>query len=693
MVNNPDTESKIIVFAGNPNVGKSTLFNSLTGMNQHTGNWTGKTVNLAYGDVEVNGHSFTVVDIPGSYSLMAHSKEEEIARDYICFGKCDGVVVVCDATCLERNLNLVLQISELCSNMLVCINLCDEAKRKGIFVDEAKLEEYLGVKVVKTVGRRKSSVQILKKEFEKLVLPKSVSPQIVDYPKEIETAVGILALTLEKLTCDSQKSRFMALKIIEGATDFEAKINEYYKKAITYNGEYILAKERAFKFLETSGYDLNDIKDVTVGAINKASTEIYNKCVNFKGDRYAVFDRRLDKLFTGKLTGIPIMLAFLVFVFWVTIVGANYPSRWLSSLFDKIGNWLYLFFDFVNSPDWLTGITLDGAYNVLSTVVSVMLPPMAIFFPLFTLLEDSGYLPRIAYNLDRPFRKCDACGKQALTMCMGFGCNAAGVVGARIIDSPRERFLAILTNNFCPCNGRFPILIALASIFFVNNSLGGSLATSVILACFIVLSVIMTFIATKILSVTVLKGETSSFILELPPYRPPQLLKVLERSLTERILSVLGRAVVVAAPAGAVLWLLANVYAGDKSLLLHFADFLDPLGALMGLDGVILVGFILGLPANEIVLPIILMCYQASGSISDATSMNVISEVLVNNGWTTVTALNVMLFSMMHWPCSTTLLTVKRETGSIKWMIFSAIYPTLFGVVICMIVNFLFSFI
>ncbi len=693
MGNKYEINKRNIAFAGNPNVGKSTLFNLLTGMKQHTGNWTGKTVDLAYGESEADGKVYTLVDVPGAYSLMAHSKEEEIARDYICFGQSDGVVVVCDATCLERNLNLVLQISELSPNMLVCLNLCDEAKRKGIFIDEKKLEASLGVKVVKTVGRQKKSATLLKKEFYLLTSGRSICPKIITYPDEIEAALGMLALTIEKLTGDTHKSRFLALKIIEGASDFESKMNEYYGISVSDNEEFAAAKDKAFELLACNGFTSDKIRDTIVGAINESATEIYNDCICFKDERHDGLDRRLDRLFTGKLTGIPIMILFLMLVFWLTIVGANYPSRWLSFLFGKIGGYLYILFDLLNLPEWLTGIILDGAYNVLSTVVSVMLPPMAIFFPLFTLLEDSGYLPRIAYNLDRPFRKCNACGKQALTMCMGFGCNAAGVVGARIIDSPRERLLAILTNNFCPCNGRFPLLIVLSGAFFVGGTIGASLASSAILATFIVLSVLVTFLATKILSEVILKGEPSSFILELPPYRPPQIWKTLVRSLSERIISVLGRAVAVAIPAGIVLWVLANVYVSDKSLLMYLAGFLEPFGAVMGLDGVILVGFILGLPANEIVLPIIIMCYSATGTLADIAGLTTVREILVNNGWTAITALNVILFSIMHWPCSTTMLTIRRETGSVKWMLFAAIYPTLFGIIACMTVNLIFNLI
>ena len=312
-----------------------------------------------------------------------------------------------------------------------------------------------------------------------------------------------------------------------------------------------------------------------------------------------------------------------------------------------------------------------------------MLPPMAIFFPLFTLLEDLGYLPRIAYNLDKPFKKCCACGKQALTMCMGFGCNAAGIVGCRIIDSPRERLLAVLTNSFVPCNGRFPMIITMITAFFCSGGVRAALVMTAVVA----LSVGMTLIVTKLLSHTLLKGIPSSFTLELPPYRKPQVGKIIVRSIFDRTVFVLGRAVAVAAPAGLIIWLLSNVHIGGASLIAHAADFLDPIGHLMGLDGVILVAFILGLPANEIVVPIIIMQYLSQGTLSQLGSIAEIHSLFVANGWTRVTAVCMIMFALMHWPCSTTLLTVKKETGSMKWTILAAAIPTLAGFAACVLIN------
>ena len=372
-----------------------------------------------------------------------------------------------------------------------------------------------------------------------------------------------------------------------------------------------------------------------------------------------------------------------------TIVGANYPSQLLSGVLFWVQDRLSELFTALHAPDWLHGALVLGVYRVLAWVVSVMLPPMAIFFPLFTLLEDAGYLPRIAYNLDKPFKACRACGKQALTMCMGFGCNAAGIVGCRIIDSPRERLLAILTNNFVPCNGRFPTLIAILTMFFVGSAGGwkASVLSALLLTGVILLGIGLTFTFTRLLSATALKGEPSSFTLELPPYRKPQVGKVIVRSIFDRTLFVLGRAAAVAAPAGLLIWIMANVTMGDATLLHHCATFLDPFAQLMGLDGVILMAFILGFPANEIVIPIILMSYLSQGSLLELGSLGEMKALFLANGWTWLTAVNVMLFSLMHWPCSTTLLTVHKETGSWKWTALAAALPTVAGVVVCMAVT------
>ena len=684
-------DDKVIALAGNPNVGKSTVFNALTGLNQHTGNWPGKTVTNAQGRCTAGGRSYVMVDIPGAYSLMAHSAEEEVARNFICFGEPDAVVVVCDATCLERNLNLVLQTLEISRRVVVCVNLMDEAERKGIKLDLELLSGRLGVPVVGTTARRKKSLRLLTDCLERVCsAPEPGEPFSVRYPDAIEDAVALLEPLVEEKSAGRLNSRWLSLRLLDQDDSLIREINACLGEDFLRDEALQSALGEAMALLRERGVENTDqLKDMTVAALIHSAEAICCGAVTCERSQYAETDRRLDRLLTGRLTGYPVMLALLALIFWLTISGANYPSQLLADGLFRVQDRLTELFEYLNAPDWLHGVLVLGAYRVLAWVVSVMLPPMAVFFPLFTLLEDAGYLPRVAYNLDKPFKRCRACGKQALTMCMGFGCNAAGVVGCRIIDSPRERLLAILTNNFVPCNGRFPTLIALLTMFFVGTTGGGlsPVLSALLLTAAIVLGVGITFAVTKLLSETLLRGVPSSFTLELPPYRKPQIGKVLVRSVFDRTLFVLGRAAAVAAPAGLVIWLMANITAGGVSILAHCAAFLDPFARLMGLDGVILLAFILGFPANEIVIPIIIMAYTAQGSILELDSLAQMKDLFVQNGWTWVTAVSVMLFSLNHWPCSTTLLTIKKETGSLKWTALAAAIPTGVGVALCILFN------
>ena len=592
-----------VALAGNPNVGKSTLFNALTKMRQHTGNWAGKTVATARGEYIFEGQEYQLVDLPGTYSLAAHSQEEAVARDYIQSGQADGVVVVCDATCLERNLILVLQVLELTGKVLVCVNLMDEAKRLGVEVDLPALSKRLGVPVVGTAGGRQDGLEELKAAIARLVTTQApASPR-----REPQERVTL---------------------------------------AERYAAQVVRSK---------------------------------------KADRLRR-QQRIDRLLTSKSTGIPLMILLLGVVVWLTVAGANGPSALLTALFARLGGilegWL------ASAPDWLRGVLLDGVYRVTAWVVAVMLPPMAIFFPLFTLLEDLGYLPRVAFVMDHAFQKCRTCGKQCLTMCMSMGCNACGVTGCRIIDSPRERLIAILTSSLVPCNGKFPTLIALITIFFVGGRAGllASLEGAALLLATLVLGVAGTLASSRLLSATVLKGMPTSFALELPPFRKPRVGEVIVRSVLDRTLFVLGRAVAVAAPAGAVIWLMANVTVGDASLLAHCTGFLDPFARFFGLDGVILMAFVLGWPANEIVLPVMLMAYLATGSLVEFDDLAALSRLLTEQGWTWVTAVCTMLFSLFHWPCSTTCLTIYKETGSAKWTALAIALPTGLGLGLCLIV-------
>lgn len=680
----------MIALAGNPNVGKSTVFNALTGMNQHTGNWPGKTVSSAQGHCTHNGREYLLVDIPGTYSLMAHSAEEEVARDFICFGQDgrapDAVVVVCDATCLERNLNLVLQTLEITANVVVCVNLMDEARKRGVQVDLPRLSAALGVPVVGTSARSEKGLDALMDAVEKSTSSLPVRRHSLRYGDAVEEAVRIAEPAVSRVVDGEQRSRWVTLQLLLGDKSLADAIETFFGVPLHRQEGIATALEEARQSLWNHGIHAEKLQDEVVSAIMSRAEKICRHVVSSRencNDR----DRKLDRILTSKRTGIPLMLLLLLGVFWLTITGANYPSQWLADGLFWIQDRLTEVFQAAGAPEWLHGALVLGVYRVLAWVVSVMLPPMAIFFPLFTLLEDFGYLPRVAFNLDKYFKKACACGKQALTMCMGFGCNAAGVVGCRIIDSPRERLIATITNVFVPCNGRFPTLIAILTMFFIGTAggFGSSVLSALGLTIIIVFGVMMTLLISKILSKTILKGMPSSFTLELPPYRRPQIGKVIVRSVFDRTLFVLGRAAAVAAPAGLIIWLLANITVGDISVLQHCADFLDPFGRLLGMDGVILMAFILGFPANEIVVPIIIMTYMATGTLTDMSNLAELHTLLTNNGWTWLTAVCTMLFSLMHWPCSTTCVTIRKETQSIKWTAVSFLVPTIAGMLICFV--------
>jgi ferrous iron transport protein B len=684
-----ETDDEIVIaLAGNPNTGKSTVFNALTGLNQHTGNWPGKTVTNALGRYTHDGERYVLVDLPGTYSLLANSAEEEVARDFICFGNPHATVVVADATCLERNLNLVLQILEITDRVVVCVNLMDEAKKKRIRIDLKQLSEQLGVPVVGTAARSGRGLPELLDAIKGVASGAiRTRPTRIPYDRAIEEAIEVVEPHIRELAGDNLPSQWAALRLIDGDEALLRSMDAYLGISLGKNAVLRQRLQDARDRLRKENSPVDTLRDAIVTQIVKRAEQIARSIVAYEDNTHSRLDRRLDDILTSRVFGIPIMLALLGVVFWLTIQGANYPSALLADGFSWIEDRLTELFLWLGTPPWVYGILVAGVYRTLSWVVSVMLPPMAIFFPLFTLLEDLGYLPRVAFNLDHFFKKACAHGKQALTMCMGFGCNAAGVIACRIINSPRERLIATITNNFVPCNGRFPTLIALATVFIagMTGAFRSITATLAVLGT-IVLGVMITLLISKLLSKTILKGLPSSFTLELPPYRRPQIGRVIVRSVLDRTLFVLGRAVAIAAPAGLVIWAMANITVGGGSLLAYCAGFLDPFGRLLGMDGYILMAFILGIPANEIVIPILIMSYTAQGSMLELDSLSALRQLFVDNGWTWLTAVCTMLFSLNHWPCATTLWTIRKETQSLRWTAVSFLVPTLTGIVLCLIV-------
>ena len=690
----------LVALAGNPNTGKSTIFNNLTGLRQHTGNWPGKTVTRAEGAYFYGKAPYKVVDLPGTYSLLSTSTDEEVARDFILFGQPDVTVIVVDATRLARNLNLVLQILEITDRAVLCLNLMDEAQRNNIQIDTRTLSKSLGIPVVAAVAREKKGQKELLQQIEQVATGKFICKpkKITSLSKKEKTAIGTIREAIDQAFPTMNNTHWVAMRLLEG----DKSIVEAIQTSKLLDASLPPPSGEITEGILTLANQLrwqlgDDFHDKITEAIYAEAKSIASKCTKTPDKKPAFsLDRKIDQIVTSKWLGFPIMFLILALVFWVTIEGANYPSAMLATLLVENGHPLLKgMAESINMPWWLSGVLIDGAYLAMAWVIAVMLPPMAIFFPIFTLLEDFGYLPRVAFNMDSLFKKAGAHGKQALTMSMGFGCNAAGVVATRIIDSPRERLLAIITNNFSLCNGRWPTQILLASIFIGSMVPSGwaAFVTAGAVIGVAVLGIFLSLVVSWGLSNTILKGEASSFSLELPPYRPPQILQTLYTSLIDRTLIVLWRAIIFAVPAGILIWLVSNINIADTSLAEYFISWSNPIAWLFGLNGVILLAYILAIPANEIVIPTILMLTvlssqmlgmgAGSGVMFELDSANGIKDILVAGGWTALTAVSVMIFSLLHNPCSTTIYTIYKETKSLKWTLVSTLLPLGMGFVFC----------
>lgn len=650
-----------ILLCGNPNVGKSSIYNILTKSHEHTGNWTGKTVEVT--SKQIKNTKYKLIDLPGIYSLSSLSDEEIITRNTLYFTCYEKIIYVCDACNLEKNLNLLLQISEINKNIILCLNMVDELNNKQIEIDIEYLKEILGIEIVQCSAREKDGIKELFNSLEK----HSVFRYKFNYNYTIEKHISFIIDHVE----EPYKNRFVAVKILEKDIDFIETIEKL-------NNDTIL-NDDIKKYIMSINSE--EIADSIAVSINDRSKDICS-LVQIKNNEKTM--SKLDKIFSNKIYTIPLMLVMIFAIFLITIVLANYPSELLSKLFIYFENILFKLSNILCIPKIIYEPLIFGVFRVVSFIVSVMFPPLVIFFFLFTYAEESGILPRIAFNLDKVCSKANCHGKQSLTICSGFGCNACAIVGSRIIDSKRDKLLAILTNSFIPCNGRFPMIIAIISMFFVTSN--NKILVALYLTLFVLFAISISLLTSFVLSKTILKGYPGFFVLELPDYKKVKLSKIIKTSFVYKSLSILKKAVLISLPAGLIIYVLTKININNISLLVYISTFLNPFAKLLGLDGTILTSFILGIPANEIVMPLMIMGYVNESSVSLISNYFTIKNILIDNNWTIVTAMSTILFSIMHFPCATTLSTIKSEVG-FKWMIYSFMIPLLTGIMFLLILN------
>jgi ferrous iron transport protein B len=667
------SEKRFVVgLAGNPNVGKSAIFNTLTGGRQHVGNWPGKTIERAEGDFRHGEWQIHLVDLPGTYSLAAQSPEEIVARDYILSDEPDVIVDIVDATCLERNLNLTLQSLELTGKVVVALNLMDEVRRQGWEIDTEALEEALGVPVIPTVAVEGEGLPELVEEVVAVAKGQlRTEPVSVDYGVTIEGYIQDLEADLDSLGIDGQ-SRWLALRLLEDDPEIVQAFQKGDLAHFCLREDAAPASPEALRAVLRRAARLREAThpDARIEIVRRRyelAHEVTHRVARHLRPMETSLTERMDRIITHRIWSCPIMLAILVGVLWITIQGANIPSSWLGSAFAWLAEVTRDLLLSINAPWWVVGSLVDGLIVGTGTVIAVMLPPMIIFFTAFNLLEDIGFIPRVAFNLDRLMRAVGSQGKHTLVAMMSFGCNVTGVLSSRIIEGPKDRIVAIVTAPLVLCNGRFGAGLALIILFFGNRALQMTLI-------YLFISVGAMLLATWILNRLLFRREPGGFVMELPPFRTPKWGQVIWRTLVHQVGHTMGRAIMIAAPATLLIWLLGNLPPGaafEQTAIGQLVRVLAPLGQALGLTGEMLVALLFTLPAKEIVVSSLAMTYGLQSTLADSQA---VLDYLAQT-WTTLVAFSFLTFYMLYLPCLVTVWAIWKETRSLKWTIVSLLLP------------------